>query len=50
MKDLSCHTDLCERVTSLLMKEIQMGEITKLCWLIGLVKHSIEADSLHFLY
>lgn len=35
------HTDLlCELVTSVLMKGIQMGGIWRLGWLIGLVKHS----------
>jgi hypothetical protein len=51
MKDLSRHTDhLCELVASLLIRGIQMGETSKLGWLVGLVKHAIWADSLHFLY
>jgi hypothetical protein len=36
--------------TSLLLRGIQMGEMPKLGWLIGLVKHAIWADSFHFLY
>jgi hypothetical protein len=51
MKNLSRHTDLlCELETSLLMTGIQIGEMSKLGWLIGLVKHAIWADSLYFLY
>jgi hypothetical protein len=50
MKNLSRHTDLlCELETSLLKREIQMGEMSKLSRLIGLVKHAIWADSLYFL-
>jgi hypothetical protein len=48
---MSDHTDLpCELLTSLLIRGIQMGEMSKLGWLIGLVKHAICADSLYFLY
>jgi hypothetical protein len=51
MTNLSRHTDLlCELETSLLMRGIQMGEMSKLGWLIGLVKHVIWADSLDFVY
>jgi hypothetical protein len=51
MKTLSCHTDLlCELVNSLLIRGIQLGEMSKLGWLIGLIKHAIRADSLYFLY
>jgi hypothetical protein len=32
------------------MRGIQIGELSKLGWLIGLVKHAIWADSLYFLY
>jgi hypothetical protein len=36
MKNLSRHTDLlCELEISLLMREIQIGEMSKLGWLIG---------------
>jgi hypothetical protein len=35
---------------ALLIRGIQMGEMFKLGWLIGLVKHAICADSVHFLY
>jgi hypothetical protein len=37
---------LCELVTSLLLKGIQMGKMFRLGWLIGLVEHAIWADSL----
>jgi hypothetical protein len=48
---MSDHTNLpCELLTSLLMRGIQMGEMSKLGWLIGLVKHAIWADFLYFLY
>jgi hypothetical protein len=51
MKNLSLHTDLlCELETSLLMRGIQIGEMSKLGWMIGLVKHATWADSLYFLY
>jgi hypothetical protein len=51
MKNLSHPTDLfCELVTSLLIRGIQMGEISKVGWLIGLVKHAMWAYSLYFLY
>jgi hypothetical protein len=47
MKNVSRHTDLlCEIGTSLLMRGIQIGEMSKLGWLIGLVKLVIWADSL----
>jgi hypothetical protein len=50
MKNLS-HTDLCELVISLLIRGIERGEMSKLGWLIELVKHAIWADdSLYFLY
>jgi hypothetical protein len=49
VKSLSHYTDfLCELVTSLLIRGIQMGEMSKLGWLIGFLKHTIWADSLHF--
>jgi hypothetical protein len=36
MKNLSHHTDqLCELVTSLLMGGIQLGDMSKLGWLLG---------------
>jgi hypothetical protein len=48
---MSDHTNHpCEFLTSLLTRGIQMGEISKLGWLIGLVKHAIRDDSLYFLY
>jgi hypothetical protein len=50
MKNLSRHTDLFEWETSLLTRGIQIGEMSKLGWLIGLVKHTKWADSLYFLY
>jgi hypothetical protein len=49
MKNLSDHAaSPCELLTSLLTREIQMGEISKLGWLIGLVKRATSADSLLF--
>jgi hypothetical protein len=43
MKHLSHHTgNLCELLTSLLIRGIQMGEISELGLLIGLVKHVID--------
>jgi hypothetical protein len=50
MKNLSRHIAVCELVTSLLIKGIQMGGMSRLGWLIGLVKHAIWADSLYFVY
>jgi hypothetical protein len=44
------HTALFELVTSSLTKGIQMGEIYKAGYLIGLVRHAIWTDSLKFLY
>jgi hypothetical protein len=49
-KNVSRHTDVCELKTSLLMREIQVGEMSKLGSLSGLVEHAIWADSLYFLY
>jgi hypothetical protein len=47
MENLACHTDLlCELETSLLMRGIQIGEMFKVGWLIGLAKHAIWADSI----
>jgi hypothetical protein len=47
-----CHTILIfsELVTSLLIRGIQMGEMSKLGWLIRLIKHAMWADSLYFPY
>jgi hypothetical protein len=39
-----------ELVTSLLIRGTQMGEMSRLVWLIGLVEHAIWAYSLYFLY
>jgi hypothetical protein len=43
MENLSRHTDLlCELETLLLIRGIQIGEMSKLGWLmIGLIKHAI---------
>jgi hypothetical protein len=50
MKNLSRHTHLlCELETSLLMTGIQIREMSKLGWLIGLVKHAKWVESLYFL-
>jgi hypothetical protein len=46
MKNLSRQTDLpCELLSSLLIWGLQKGEVSKLGWLIQLVKHAIWADS-----
>jgi hypothetical protein len=51
MMNLSRHTDLlCEFEASLLKKRLQIGEMSNLDWMIGLVMHAICADSLYFLY
>jgi hypothetical protein len=50
MKNLSHCSDLCELLISLLIKGIQMGEMSKVGWLIGLVKLAIWLDSFYFLY
>jgi hypothetical protein len=49
MKNVPRDTDLlCELVTSLLIRGIQMEEMSKLGWLIRLVEDAIWADSLLF--
>jgi hypothetical protein len=50
MNNASHHIDLCEFATSLLMRGIQIGEMSTPGSLIGLVKHVIWADFLYFLY
>jgi hypothetical protein len=50
MNNLSHHTDLCQFKTSLLIKGIEVGQMSKLGWLIGLVMHATWADSLYFLH
>jgi hypothetical protein len=50
MKNLSRHTDLCEMVTLLMIREIHMGEMYKLGSLIGLVKRATWDNSLYILY
>jgi hypothetical protein len=47
--NLSCHSDLFESATSSLIRGIQMGQMSKLGWLIGLFTHAIWAESLYFL-
>jgi hypothetical protein len=44
-----CIGFLLDSVTSSLMRGIQMGEISKLGWLMGFVEHAIWTDSLYFL-
>jgi hypothetical protein len=45
MNNMSHHTNLpCELLTSLLRGKSR-GKMSKLGWLIGLVKHAIWADS-----
>jgi hypothetical protein len=43
MKNVSCHSDLLELVASSPISRIQRGEISKLGWLMGSVKHTIWA-------
>jgi hypothetical protein len=40
MTNLSHHTDLCELVTSLLIRWIRMGEMSELGWMVRFVKHT----------
>jgi hypothetical protein len=48
---ISDHADLpCELLTSLLIRGIHIVEISRLGWLIKLVKHATCAYSLYFLY
>jgi hypothetical protein len=49
-ESVTSYRSLCELETSLLMRGIQIGEMSKLVCLIGLIKHAIWADSLYFLY
>jgi hypothetical protein len=37
-------------LTSLLIRGMHVGEISKLGWMIRLVKYAIWAETLHFLY
>jgi hypothetical protein len=49
MKNLLDHADFpCELLTSLPTRGLQMGEVSTLGWMIGLVKHAIWADSFIF--
>jgi hypothetical protein len=49
--NLSDRADLsCEMLTSFLIRGVQMGEVSKLGRLFGLVTHAIWVDSLYFLY
>jgi hypothetical protein len=49
--NLSDRADIsCEMLTSLLIRQFQMGEMSELGRLVELVKHAIWADSLYFLY
>jgi hypothetical protein len=51
MKSVSQNTSFPYKfLISLLISGIHVEEGTELGWLIGLVKHAIWADSLHFLY
>jgi hypothetical protein len=49
-KNLLGHSDIFELITSLLIRWIQMWEMSKLGWLIGLVKHALCPGSLYFLH
>jgi hypothetical protein len=49
MKNLSHRTDLpCDFLSSLMIRGIQTGEMSKLGWLVGLVKHAIWAHSISY--
>jgi hypothetical protein len=50
IKNLSCHSPLLELITSLLIRGILMGEMSKLALLVGMVKHFLWPSSLYFLY
>jgi hypothetical protein len=44
-KNLSDHRDIfCELVSSLVMRVIHLGEMSKLGWLIGFVAHATWTD------
>jgi hypothetical protein len=44
--NLSGHNDLFGSVNSSLISGIRIGKMSKLGWLIGLLKHAVQADSL----
>jgi hypothetical protein len=45
MKNVSYRTDhLSEMATALLIRGVQMGEMSRRGWLFGLVKHAMWAD------
>jgi hypothetical protein len=46
---MSDHTNLPYELLTSLIRGIQMGEISRLGWLIGLVKHAIWVDFLYLL-
>jgi hypothetical protein len=50
MKNQSDHTDFCGGFLTSLLMRIQMGEIYKLGWLKGLVKHATWAKTLCFCF
>jgi hypothetical protein len=54
MKNLSLHTDLPRELeTSLMLRGIQMGEMSKLGWLIGMVKQmaiAVDNTCLHKIF
>jgi hypothetical protein len=51
MKNQSHRTDISsEMITSLLTEGIIMGKISKMAWLLELVKHAVRADCLYFLH
>jgi hypothetical protein len=43
-----CHSDIFDLVTLSLISGIKMGELSRLVWLMGFVKHALWVDSLYF--
>jgi hypothetical protein len=51
MKDLSDHTAVpCELLTASLIRRLQLCELSKVLWLLGLVKHDHMGGFLVFLH
>jgi hypothetical protein len=48
MKNLTERTDFYELLTSLLIRGINMGVMSKLGWLIGFIKHALRAGYFQF--
>jgi hypothetical protein len=48
MKNLSDHTNVPSELMSSLLMCIRMGEMSKLCWLVGLVDSVISCTCCYF--